>query len=109
MDDDDAIILLFLTLVAAAHQLICSYYILFHDLPPDQEKKCDLKRKCEITPYKRNVSCRYSTGTSPLEAKNSLGGILEDSYRAYIKSVTHLHEWHFFALAKKVKDLILCP
>jgi hypothetical protein len=109
MDDDDAIILLFLTLVAAVHQLICSYYILFDDLPTVQEKKRDLKRKHEITPYKRNVSCRFSTAISALEAKDCLGGILEDSNRAYIKSVTHLHEWPFFALAEKLKNLILCP
>jgi len=109
MDDDDAIILLFLTLVAAAHQLICSFYILFDDLPTVQEKKRDLKRKRQMTPYKRNVSCRYSTATSALVAKDCLGGILEDSNRAYMKSVTHLHEWQFFALAEKLKDLILHP
>jgi hypothetical protein len=33
MDDDDAIILIFLAFDAAAHQLICSYYIFFDDLP----------------------------------------------------------------------------
>jgi hypothetical protein len=69
MDDYDAIILLFLTLVAAAHQLICSFYILFDDLPTVQEKKRNLKRKREITPYKRNVSCRYSTATSALKLR----------------------------------------
>jgi hypothetical protein len=36
MDDDDAIIFIFL--VAAAHQLICSFYILFDDLPTVKEK-----------------------------------------------------------------------
>jgi hypothetical protein len=82
---------------------------LFDDLPTVQEKKRDLKRKREITPYKRNVSCRYSTATSVLEAKDCLGGILEDYNRAYMKSVTHLHEWQFFALAKKLKDLNLRP
>jgi len=36
---DDAIILIVLTFIAAAHQLICSYYILFNDLPTVNEKK----------------------------------------------------------------------
>ncbi len=27
----------------------------------------------------------------------------------HMKSVTHLHEWQFFKLAKKLKDSILCP
>jgi hypothetical protein len=67
MYDDDAFILICLILFAAAHQLICSYYILFDDLPTVPEKERDLKRKREVTPYKRNVSCRYSTATSPLE------------------------------------------
>jgi hypothetical protein len=38
MDDDDAIILIFLPFVAAAHQLICSYSLLFDDLPTVKEK-----------------------------------------------------------------------
>jgi hypothetical protein len=52
MDNDDTIIFIFL--VAAAHQLICSYYIFFDDLPTVKEKKRDLKRKREVTSYKRN-------------------------------------------------------
>jgi hypothetical protein len=36
MDDDDTIIFIFL--VAAVHQLICSYYILFDDVPTAKEK-----------------------------------------------------------------------
>jgi hypothetical protein len=56
MDDDDTIIFIFL--VAAVHQLICSYYILFDDVPTAKEKKRDLKRKRELTSYKRSVSNR---------------------------------------------------
>jgi hypothetical protein len=91
MDDDDGIILFLLTSVAAAHQLIYSYYILFDDLPTVKKKKQQLlKRKWELTPYKHNVSCRYSTATLPLEPKNCLAEILQDSNRAQNKSVTHL-------------------
>jgi hypothetical protein len=109
MDDDDAIILIFLTFVAAAHQLICSYYIFFNHLPTVKEKKQGLKRKRDLMPYKHNVSCRYSTATNPLEPKNCLADLLQDSNRAYMKSVTHFHKWQFFELAKKLKDLILPP
>jgi hypothetical protein len=91
MDDDDTIIFIFL--VAAAHQLICSFYILFDDLPTVKEKKRDLKCKLELTSYKHNVSCRYSIAAYPLVAKNSIPELLHDPNRAYIKSVTHLHEW----------------
>jgi hypothetical protein len=56
MDADDTIIFIFL--VAATHQLICSFYILIDDLPTVKEKKRDLKRKRELTSFKRNVSCR---------------------------------------------------
>jgi hypothetical protein len=42
MDDDDTIIFIFL--VAAVHQLICAYYLLFDDLPTVKGKKL-LKRK----------------------------------------------------------------
>jgi hypothetical protein len=107
MDDDDTIIFIFL--VAAVHQLICSYFILFDDVPTRKEKKQLLKRKRELAPYKRNVSYRYSTPLLPLEPKICLPEILQDSDRAYIKSVTHLHEWQFFELAEKLKDLILRP
>jgi hypothetical protein len=107
MDDDDTIVFIFL--VAAAHQLICSYYILFDDVPTRKEKKLLLKRKHELAPYKCNVSYRYSTSTNRLVAKNCLPEILQDSDRAYIKSVTHLHEWQFFELAETLKDLNLRP
>jgi hypothetical protein len=74
MDDDDTIIFLFL--VAAVHQLICAYYLLFDDLPTVKEKKKLLKRKHELAPYKRNVSYRYSPPTNRLVAKNCLAEIL---------------------------------
>jgi hypothetical protein len=45
MDDDDAFILIFLAFVAAAHQLICSYYMFFDEIPTVKEKKRVLKRK----------------------------------------------------------------
>jgi hypothetical protein len=109
MGDDDAVFLIFLAFVAVAHKSISSYYMFFDDLPTVKEKKRLLKRKCDLVPYKRNVSCRYSSATNPLEAKNCLAELLQDSDRAYMKSVTHLHEWQFLELSKKLKDLILHP
>jgi hypothetical protein len=103
MDDDEAILLCILAFVAAAHQLIRSYYLLFNDLPTVKEKKQLLKRKREVTQYKRNVSYRYFPTTLPLEAKNCLAEILQDSDRVYMKSATHLHEWQLFELDKKFK------
>jgi hypothetical protein len=73
------------------------------------ERKKLLKRKRELAPYKRNVSYRYSPPTNRLVAKNCLAEILNDPDRAYMKSVTHLHEWQFFVLSEKLKDLILRP
>jgi hypothetical protein len=49
-------------------------------------KKRGLKRKHDLAPYKRNVSCRYSAASNPLEAKNCLAELLQDSDRAYMKS-----------------------
>lgn len=68
-----------------------------------------MKRKCELTPYKHNVSCRYSTPLPPHETKNSLSEILQNSNKTHIKLVSHLHEWQFFQLADKLKDLIIRP
>jgi hypothetical protein len=51
----------------------------FDDLPTVKGKKQGLKRKCELTPYKCNMSCRYSTTTNLLEAKNCLAELLQDS------------------------------
>jgi hypothetical protein len=62
-----------------------------------------MKRKCELTPYKHNVSCRYSTPLPPHETKNSLSEILQNSNKTHIKLVSHLHEWQFFQLADKLK------
>ncbi len=39
MDNDDAIILIFLAFIAAAHKLLCSYYMVSNDLPTLKEKK----------------------------------------------------------------------
>jgi hypothetical protein len=48
MDDDDAIILIILSFVAAAHQLICSYSLLFDDLATVKEKKSYLKESVSL-------------------------------------------------------------
>jgi hypothetical protein len=43
-----------------------------------------------------------------LEPWNCLAEVLQDSNRAFIKNLTHLHEWKFFALAQKLEPLIIC-
>jgi hypothetical protein len=105
MDDDDAI-LIFLPFVTVAHQLICSNIFLMI-LQLSREKKRS-EKKVWPDSIQRHVSCRHSIASNPLEAKNCLAEILQDSNRAYMKSVTHLHEWQFFELSKMLKDLILC-
>jgi len=86
----------------------CLYYS-FDDVPTTRERRLLKKRKRELTPYKRNVSARYSRPVVALEARNCLADVLQDSDRAYMKKLTHLHEWQFFALAEILKDLILRP
>jgi hypothetical protein len=108
-DDDDAVIIFLVECIAAVHQLICSYCVLFDDLHTAYEKRIAMKRQYELTPYKHNVSYRYSTPVLPLEPKNCLSEIPQDSNRGHIKLVTHLHEWQFFQLADKLKDLIIHP
>ena len=107
MDDDDLIIIVVIACVAAVHQLITAYSILFDDLPTAREKRLAKKRQREVTPYKRNVSARYSTPISLLEPRNCLADVVKDSDRAYMKKLTHLHEWQFFALAEKLEPLII--
>jgi hypothetical protein len=56
MDDDDVILISLLACVAAVHQMITAYTILFDDVPTIRERRLLKKRKRELTPYKRNVS-----------------------------------------------------
>jgi hypothetical protein len=55
----------------------------------------------------RNVSAQYSTPTSLLEPQNCLADVLKDSDRAYMKKLTHLHEWQFYVLSEKLELLII--
>ena len=64
MDDDDVILISLLACVAAVHQIITAYTILFDDVPTIRERRLLKKRKRELTPYKRNVSARYSRPVS---------------------------------------------
>jgi hypothetical protein len=107
MDDDDVIIIVVLACIAAVQQLITAYSILFDDLPTAREKRLSKKRQRELTPYKRNVSAQYATPVSLLEPRNCSAKVLQDSDRAYMKKLTHLHEWQFFALAEKLEPLII--
>ena len=104
MDDDDLILIVVIACVAA---VITAYSILFDDLPTTREKRLAKKRQREVTPYKRNVSACYSTPISLLEPRNCLADVVKDSGRAYMKKLTHLHEWQFFALAEKLEPLII--
>jgi hypothetical protein len=110
--DDASHLPFFITLVAtivATQQLLAAYTVLFDDVPTKWEKRMAKKRKRELTPYKRNVSVRYSRPTSALEPVNMLQHILNDTNRGYMHKLTHLHEWQFFLLADRLKDLILRP
>jgi hypothetical protein len=60
MDDYDVILIVILACVAAVHQIITAYIILFDDVPTTRERRLLKKRKGELTPYKQNVSARYS-------------------------------------------------
>ncbi len=58
MDDDDAIILI-LAFVAAAHQLICSYSLLFDDLPTVKKKNSYLKGSASL--HQTSAMCPTDT------------------------------------------------
>ena len=112
MDDSTKISLLvgvIVTAIVTIQQMLASYNIIFDDVPTKWERKVGKKRKREVTPYKRNHSVKYSRPATPLEPINVLHQILQDSDRAYMHKVTHLHEWQFFLLADRLKDLILRP
>jgi hypothetical protein len=95
--------------VVVAQQLFAAYLIFFDDIPTKHEQKSRKKRERELTPYKRNVSVKYSTPTTFLVPHQVLDNLLQDPDRAYIKKHTHLHAWQFFQLADQLKDLIERP
>jgi hypothetical protein len=86
MDDSDVIVIVVVACVAAVHQFIAAYSILFDDVPTVSEKR--LVKKClrELTPYKRNVSAQYSQPVVALDPRNCLADALKDTDRAYIKN-----------------------
>jgi hypothetical protein len=92
----------YMVVVAAAaiciQQLLAAYLIIFDDVPTASEARAAKKRKCELTPYKRNLSVVYGTPTTELEHIPVLELILQDINRPYMKSVTHLHGWQFLVL-----------
>jgi hypothetical protein len=49
--------------IIVAQQLFASYFIFFDDIPTKYEQKSRKKRERELTPYKRNVSVKYSMPT----------------------------------------------
>jgi hypothetical protein len=52
--------------IVVAQQLFAAYLIFFDDIPTKHEQKSRKKRERELTPYKRNVSVKYSTPTTVL-------------------------------------------
>jgi hypothetical protein len=52
--------------IVAAQQLFASYFMFFDDIPTKYEQKSRKKREQELTPYKCNVSVKYSTPTTVL-------------------------------------------
>jgi hypothetical protein len=52
--------------IVVAQQLFAAYVLFFDDIPTKHEQKSRKKRDRELTPYKRNVSVRYSTPTTVL-------------------------------------------
>ncbi len=59
---------LFFIILVATQQLLAAYTVLFDDVPTKWEKRMAKKWKHELTPYKRNVSARYSWPISALES-----------------------------------------
>jgi len=99
-------------LVVAAiciHQLLVSHFIIFDDVPTASEARTTKRHKRELTPYKRNLSVEYGRPATNLEHVPHLERIFQDMNRPYMKDLTHLHGWHFFLLADRLKDLIECP
>jgi hypothetical protein len=90
MDDDDVILIVVLACVAAVHQLITANSILFDDVPTVREKRLLKKNQRELTPYKRNVSARYSAPVIPLELWNCLAEVLQDSDKSVYKKTNSL-------------------
>jgi hypothetical protein len=102
-----SIIIHILNIAVAAHQISAAFIL--DDIPTAREKRLSKKRKHLLTPYKRNVSLRYSPPSTILTPKNHQQEILADTEWHYMKKHTHLHEWQFFLLVSIVKDLILRP
>jgi hypothetical protein len=61
----------YMIVVAAAaiciQHLLAAYMIILDDVPTASEARAAKKHKCELTPYKKNLSVTYDTTTSELE------------------------------------------
>jgi hypothetical protein len=109
MEDD--IILLgtlmpLVTCIGAASQLLLSATMI-DDVPTTRELQLRKKREREVTPYKHKVAVRYGTPTVPWQQKNKLAEFLQDGDIAYMKKLTHLHEWQSHLLSDLLKDRII--
>jgi hypothetical protein len=74
--------------IVVAQQLLAAYFVFFDDIPTKHEQKSRKKRERELTPYKCNVSVKYSTPTTVIVPHRVLDNLVQDPDRAYIKN-TH--------------------
>jgi hypothetical protein len=95
--------------LSAAQQILTAASSIIDDVPTSSEKRLDLKRRRELTPYKWNVAPRSETPVSILQPINVLQHILQDENCEYIKKTTHVHSWQCFELATNLKPLIERP
>jgi hypothetical protein len=82
--------------VVAAQQFVAAASLTFDNIPAQHEVRVDKKRKCEVTPYKCNVSMHSGPPETMLELVQVLEGLLHDDNLEYMKKLTHLHSWQFF-------------
>jgi hypothetical protein len=74
--------------LSAEQQILTAASSIFDDVPTSSEKRLDLKRRRERTPYKRDVSPRPKTPVSVLLPINVLQHFLLDENCEYIKKTT---------------------
>jgi hypothetical protein len=76
--------------LSAAQQILTAASSIIDDVPTSSEDRLNLKRRRELTPYKRNVSPRPETPVTVLQPINVLQHVLHDENREYIKKTTHM-------------------
>jgi hypothetical protein len=64
--------------LSAAQQILTAASSIIDDVPTSSENRLNLKRRRELTPYKRNVSPRPNTPVTVLQPINVLQHVLQD-------------------------------